>query len=286
MEDESLNAFLTYALVERKYSPITIESYKSDLIKLRNFIKKDLKKATKQDIKKFNESLEGYNAKTKARILSTLNSFFRFMVITNRIKENPSEAIVYPKIGKHIPNILSEEEIDILLDIEVKDFYTARNKALLELMYSSGLRVSEVINLVPNDIDLMDNTVRTVGKGNKERIIPIGDYATNALRVYINEYLPVKREAKQLFVNNQYKKMTRQGVFIMLKKLAKDKGIKKDFSPHTLRHSFASHLLSHGADLRSIQEMLGHSSISTTEIYLYVDTQEIRKNYDEAHPHS
>ncbi len=286
MEDESLNAFLTYALVERKYSPITIESYKSDLIKLRNFIKKDLKKATKQDIKKFNESLEGYNAKTKARILSTLTSFFRFMVITNRIKENPSEAIVYPKIGKHIPNILSEEEIDILLDIEVKDFYTARNKALLELMYSSGLRVSEVVNLVPNDIDLMDNTVRTLGKGNKERIIPIGDYATNALRVYINEYLPVKREAKQLFVNNHYKKMTRQGVFIMLKKLAKEKGIKKDFSPHTLRHSFASHLLSHGADLRSIQEMLGHSSISTTEIYLYVDTQEIRKNYDEAHPHS
>lgn len=286
MEDESLNAFLTYALVERKYSPITIESYKSDLVKFRDFIKKDLKKATKQDIKKFNESLEEYNAKTKARILSTLNSFFRFMVITNRIKENPSEAIVYPKIGKHIPNILSEEEIDILLDIEVKDFYTARNKALLELMYSSGLRVSEVINLVPNDIDLMDNTVRTVGKGNKERIIPIGDYATNALRVYINEYLPVKREAKQLFVNNHYKKMTRQGVFIMLKKLAKEKGIKKDFSPHTLRHSFASHLLSHGADLRSIQEMLGHSSISTTEIYLYVDTQEIRKNYDEAHPHS
>ena len=225
MEDESLNAFLTYALVERKYSPITIESYKSDLIKLRNFIKKDLKKATKQDIKKFNESLEGYNAKTKARILSTLTSFFRFMVITNRIKENPSEAIVYPKIGKHIPNILSEEEIDILLDIEVKDFYTARNKALLELMYSSGLRVSEVVNLVPNDIDLMDNTVRTVGKGNKERIIPIGDYATNALRVYINEYLPVKREAKQLFVNNHYKKMTRQGVFIMLKKLAKENGI-------------------------------------------------------------
>lgn len=286
MEDESLNAFLTYALVERKYSPRTIESYQGDLIKFRNFIKKDLKKTTKADIRQFNESLDRYQDKTKARILSTLTSFFRFMVITNRIKENPSEAIVQPKIGKKIPNILSEEEIDILLDIEVKDFYTARNKALLELMYSSGLRVSEVINLVPNDIDLMDNTVRTVGKGNKERIIPIGDYATNALRIYINEFLPVKREAKQLFVNNHYKQMTRQGVFKMLKKLAKEKGIKKDFSPHTLRHSFASHLLSHGADLRSIQEMLGHSSISTTEIYLYLDTQEIRKNYDEAHPHS
>lgn len=286
MEDENLNAFLTYALVERKYSFETIEAYKRDLIKFHNYIKKDLKKTTKDDVKKFNESLEGYNAKTKARILSTLNSFFRFMIITNRMKDNPSEAIVYPKISKDIPNILTEDEIDILLDIEVKDFYTARNKAILELMYSSGLRVSEVINLVPNDIDLLDNTVRTIGKGNKERIIPIGDYATNALRVYINEYLPVKRETKQLFVNNHYKKMTRQGIFKMLKKLAKEKGIKKDFSPHTLRHSFASHLLSHGADLRSIQEMLGHSSISTTEIYLYVDTQEIRKNYDEAHPHS
>lgn len=286
MEDESLNAFLTYALVEKKYSLATIECYKADLIKFRNFIKKDLKKATKQDVRKFSESLEKYNAKTKSRILSTLTSFFRYLVITNRIKENPSEVIVHPKIGKHIPDILSEEEINILLDIEVKDFFTARNKAILELMYSSGLRVSEVINLVPNDIDLMDNTVRTVGKGNKERIIPIGDYATNALRVYINEYLPVKREAKQLFVNNHYKKMTRQGVFKMLKKLAQEKGIKKDLSPHTLRHSFASHLLSHGADLRSIQEMLGHSSISTTEIYLYVDTKEIRKNYDEAHPHS
>jgi integrase/recombinase XerD len=166
------------------------------------------------------------------------------------------------------------------------DFAEIRNNIILEILYQTGIRRAELIGLKDSDFNFFSLTLRIVGKGNKERIIPIGDYATNALRVYINEYLPVKREAKQLFVNNHYKKMTRQGIFKMLKKLAREKGIKKDFSPHTLRHSFASHLLSHGADLRSIQEMLGHSSISTTEIYLYVDTQEIRKNYDEAHPHS
>ena len=286
MEDRDLKNFLTYALVEKKYSERTIESYSGDLIKFRQYIDKDLRYASKEDIRSFNATLSDYSPRTRSRILSSLNSFYKYMVITNKIKNNPSDAIVYPKINNTIPDVLSEEDIDILLDIEVKDFFSARNKAILELMYSSGLRVSEVVDLIPNDIDLMNNTVRTIGKGKKERIVPIGDIATDALRDYIYNYLPANRKCKELFINNHYKKLTRQGIFKMLKQLALEKGIKKDFSPHTLRHSFATHLLSHGADLRSIQEMLGHSSISTTEIYLYVTTQELRKNYDEAHPHS
>ena len=286
MEDRDIKSFLTYALIEKKYSERTIESYKRDLIKFREYIKKDLRYASKEDIRNYNITLNHYSPRTRSRTLSSLNSFYKYMVITNKIKSNPSDAIIYPKIDKSIPDVLSEKEIDILLDIEVKDFFSARNKAILELMYSSGLRVSEVIDLIPNDIDLMNNTVRTIGKGKKERIVPIGDIATDALRDYIYNYLPSNRACKELFINNHYKKLTRQGIFKMLKQIAKEKGIKKDFSPHTLRHSFATHLLSHGADLRSIQEMLGHSSISTTEIYLYVTTQELRKNYDEAHPHS
>jgi len=160
---------------------------------------------------------------------------------------------------------------------------------MLELLYSSGLRVSELVSLTVNDINLDMSLVRIMGKGNKERIIPIGDYANNALKIYINDYRESMLKGKMndyLFLNNHGSKMTRQGFFKIIKKLAKEKGIKTDFSPHTLRHSFATHLLNYGADLRSIQEMLGHSSISTTQIYTHVSTEKLKEDYNKYHPHS
>ena len=160
---------------------------------------------------------------------------------------------------------------------------------MLELMYATGLRVSELVNLELNDIDFYTDTVRTLGKGSKERIIPLGDYAKEALRIYIEDHRPkmLKRTPNNyVFVNNHGNKMTRQGFFKILKKLAKEKEIKTPFSPHTLRHSFATHLLNHGADLRSIQELLGHSDISTTQIYTHVTNEKVKQEYDDFHPHA
>ena len=190
---------------------------------------------------------------------------------------------------KKLPNTLDEEDIDKLLKIKLNDAFSYRNKAMLELMYATGLRVSELVNLKIHDIDLDMALVQTMGKGNKERIIPIGDYALYYIKEYLINYRDsmLKKEYNDyLFLNNHGKKMTRQGFFKILQKLAKENEIKKDFSPHTLRHSFATHLLNHGADLRSIQELLGHSDISTTQIYTHVSNRQLRENYDEFHPHS
>ncbi|MEG0022025.1 MAG: tyrosine recombinase [Bacilli bacterium] len=286
MEDNLLLEFLTYSLIEKKYSNNTTTAYREDLLKLITYTKKPLNEIKKEDITKFSMNLDNYNPKSKARILSSINSCYKYLMRTGKIKVNPTEGIIFPKIKKTIPGILSEEEVENLLDIKVKDSFSARNKAMLELMYSSGLRVTELINLEPNDVDLINNTVIVMGKGSKERIIPIGDYATEAVKNYLDNFMFKNKRSSKLFINNHGDMMTRQGFFKVVKKIAIEKNIKTELSPHTLRHSFASHLLSHGADLRTIQQMLGHSSISTTEIYLYVDTKELRNNYDLAHPHS
>lgn len=285
MKDEELNQYRMYLTSIKRYSKNTINAYTSDLVKLTKFTKKKLIKINKNDLEKFSETLNKLDAKTKARTISSIKSFYKYEMIKGNIKENISEVLIIPKIKKTIPNILSVEEIDKLLDIEIKNMYDSRNKAMLELMYASGLRVSELINLKPNDVDLTNNTVRTMGKGKKERIIPIGDYATKAVYDYLYKYRP-NNKCEYLFLNNHYNKMTRQGFYKIIKKLLLEKNINTTFSPHTLRHSFASHMLSNGADLRTIQELLGHSNISTTEIYLYVNSKELRKNYDNAHPHA
>ena len=193
-----------------------------------------------------------------------------------------------PKREKHLPKVLSEEEIDKLLNIPLNDAFSYRNKAIIELMYATGLRVSELVNLKVNDIDLNMALLKTLGKGSKERIIPLGDYALNYLKLYINEYrsLLIKKNLNDyLFLNNHGNKLTRQGLFKMLDKLANEQGIKTEISPHTLRHSFATHLLNGGADLRSIQELLGHSDISTTQIYMHVSNQKLNEDYHKFHPH-
>ena len=286
INDIELNRYKIYLKTIKKFSDNTIDAYIHDLLKLKKFTKKDLIKTTKSDLEKFNKTLNELDPKSKARVISSIKSFYKYEMIKGNVSENISNVLIIPKFKKSIPDILSIEEVDKLLDIEVLDHISARNKAMLELMYASGLRVTELINLKPNDVDLENNTVRTMGKGKKERIIPIGDYATVAVKNYLYNYRPDNKKCDYLFLNNHYNQMTRQGFFKVMKKLLLEKGINIKFSPHTLRHSFASHMLSNGADLRTIQELLGHSNISTTEIYLYVNSKEIRKNYDNAHPHA
>lgn len=289
--DNILDDFSVYLLIDHNYSENTKTSYIEDIKKCINYINKNPRYITDNDIvnylKYLNES--DMNSKSIARNISSLKTFYKYMIITKKMDINPMDKIVLPKTDKSIPNVLGIDDIDKLLDIKVRDNYSARDKAMLELMYGSGLRVSELVDLNVNDVNLDADIVRMVGKGNKERIVPIGDYAHEAIRNYIDNYrssMLKKTACDKLFLNNHGQGMTRQGFFKNLKALALEKGIRKDFSPHTLRHSFASHLLDNGADLKSIQEMLGHSNLSTTQIYTHVAMERLRKNYDESHPHS
>ena len=283
--------FLRYLLIDKGYSNNTIESYKRDLIKFLEYNKKNnLDNINSDDLKEYikNLSKDKLNEKSISRNISCLKSFYKFLVIENIIESNPAESLFIPKIKKSLPNILSEEEIINLLDINLTDNYSFRNKAMLELMYSTGIRVSELINLKLSDIDFTNDIVRTFGKGSKERIVPIGEYASESLKIYINNYrnnMLKKYNNEYLFLNNHGNQMTRQGCFKIIKNIAKEKGINKDLSPHTLRHSFASHLLKYGADLRTIQELLGHSDISTTQIYTHISNEKLKENYKDFHPH-
>ena len=228
------------------------------------------------------------NEKSIAHNISVIRSFYKFLILEKYIENAPTEFIALPKLKKTLPTVLSIDEVDKLLDIDLKDSFSYRNKAMLELLYATGLRVSELVNLKLENIDFDECITRTIGKGNKERIVPIGDIAIKYLKEYIfyyRESLLKKTKNEYIFLNNHGKKMTRQGFFKIIKKLADEKKINKDISPHTLRHSFATHLLEHGADLRSIGEMLGHSSIQTTEIYTHISNEKLKSDYM-SHPHN
>ena len=289
MEKEIEN-FIEYLIIEKKYSKNTVSSYERDLKKFSNKLNnKKINEITRKDIQNYLKDLnKDHNPRSTSRNISTLKSFYKYLKINKIVKVNPMDQINNPKTKKALPKILSEEEINDLLDIELKTNFDYRNKAMLELMYSSGLRVSELINLNVNDIDLENDTVKIFGKGSKERIIPLNDFAKEALREYImvhRKELFKHGENNYLFLNNHGNKMTRQGFFKILKKIAQEKNIKTDFSPHTLRHSFATQLLKYGADLRSIQELLGHSDISSTHIYTQVTNEKLENDYKEYHPH-
>lgn len=287
--DSNISDFLTYLLVDRKYSNNTIMSYKEDLNLLCEYLKKDTISIKQQDILKYLDYLNKNKTKAKsvARKISAFNTFYKFLITENKIKENPISKIELPKIEKKLPNVLTIEEVDDLLDIKVIDSFTARNKAMLEVMYATGLRVSELVNLEFKDIDLENDLIRTIGKGNKERIIPIGDYSKKALEVYLHNFRSSMLKGyicDKIFLNNHGRELTRQGFFKILKTIAKEKNINRTITPHVLRHSFATHLLNNGADLRSIQMMLGHNNLSTTQIYTNVNDETLKENYELYHP--
>lgn len=282
--------YKNYLLIDRHYSDNTIASYMNDIDIYMNYLNEhniDYKNVLEKDIIKYIDYLNDKNELTIAHQISVLRNFYKFLILEKVITKSPLENIDLPKLTKKLPNVLSVDDMLKLLDINLCNMYDYRNKAMLELLYATGLRVSELINLKVEDVDLDNDFVRTIGKGSKERIVPFNDYAKAALLKYINEYRPMffkKEVSEYLFLNNHGKVMTRQGFFKILKELAYEKGI-KDISPHTIRHSFATHLLNGGADLRSIQEMLGHSNLATTQIYTNISREELKNNYHNTHPH-
>ena len=259
MLDEYINLFCTYLLIDKNYSQNTIDSYKRDMVMFDKFANKKINSINTESIKDYLKYLKdnNHNERSIVRNISTLRSFYKFLIINNYINENPMENISTFKIAKKLPDVLSIEDVNKILDIKITDNYSIRNKAMLELMYASGLRVSELVNLKTYDIDINEDIVRTIGKGSKERIIPIGDYAKEAVSNYLSiRHTFLKKEINDyLFLNNHGKKMTRQGFFKIIKSIAKEKNIKKEISPHTLRHSFDTHMINNGADLRTIQEL-------------------------------
>ena len=282
-----IEEYLKYLLIEKKYSENTIKSYKNDLNELYDF-NKNITKLDKDDILKFIEKNRNKNSKTLSHFITTFRGFYKYLEMENIISNNPITNIVQPKINKTLPKVLSIEDIDKILDIDLKDKYDYRNKAMLELMYSTGVRISELINIKTHDLNINNCTLKVMGKGSKERIIPIGDYALNYIKIYMDNYRKefIKKNNDYLFLNSRGTNMTRQAFFKVVKKIAREKDIKVDFSPHTLRHSFATHMLENGADLRTIQELLGHSDVSTTQIYTNISNKFIEDNYSNYHPHS
>ncbi len=287
---EEIDAFKTYLLIDKKYSNNTIMSYENDLKKFDYHVQKQISTISKQDIldvlKKLND--ENLSDASINHFISSVRSFYKFLVINKFVKENIMDFIAPPKRNKHLPKVLSIEEINKLLNIPLNNAFDYRNKAILELMYATGLRVSELSELKVNDVNLNMAIVRTLGKGSKERVIPLGDYALYYLKIYLNDYrsqLLKRHLSDYLFLNNHGKKLSRQGLFKIIQSLAHQQQINKEISPHTLRHSFATHLLNGGADLRSIQELLGHSDISTTQIYTHISNQKLNEDYHQFHPH-
>ena len=289
----AIEDFVNYCIFEKGLSDHTKESYLNDLEIYKSFLEKrgitHIENISSEDIKDFlKERNSSEKTTTIAHNLTVIKNFHTYLLRQKLVKSNVSEFIERPKLRKTLPKTLSMEDIDKLLEIPLNTLFDYRNKAMLELMYGTGLRVSEIINLTVNDIDLTNCIIRIMGKGNKEREVPLGEYCIYYLKLYLEKRKEMlkKESCDKLFLNNHGKGMTRQGFFKNLKLILREKGLNEEVSPHTLRHSFATHLINRGADLRSIQEMLGHSDISTTKIYTKVSDDKTKEDYQKFHPRS
>lgn len=292
--EDAIGEFSNYCFFEKGLSDKTIESYKNDLKVYSEYLNdKGINKVEKidsEDIKDFLKDRNGVEETTTiAHNLTVIKNFHSYLLRQKIVKKDVSEFIERPKLRKALPKTLSVEDVDKLLDIKLDSPFDYRNKAMLELLYGTGLRVSELVNLTLTDIDYTNCLIRVMGKGSKERVVPLGEYSIHYLKLYLDERDKLLKNClncDKLFLNNHGKGMTRQGFFKNLKAILKEKGLNPEVSPHTLRHSFATHLINHGADLRSIQEMLGHSDISTTKIYTRVSDDKVKTDYDTYHPRS
>ena len=290
--EDAIVDFIQYCLFEKGLTDQTVSSYQNDLDVYLSFLQDKnvflIKDITSDHIKEFLKIRgDSESTSTVAHNLTVIKNFHKYLIKENIVKEDVSLFISRPKLQKRLPRALTVVEVDLLLDITLNTPFDYRNKAMLELMYGAGLRVSELVSLTLNQIDLENGLIRIMGKGRKEREIPIGEYGVYYLKLYLEHrgmLIKNHRTEDALFLNNHGKQITRQGFFKILKQLLLDKGLNPDVSPHTLRHSFATHLLSHGADLRSIQEMLGHSDISTTKIYTHVSDEKVEADYKKYHP--
>lgn len=287
IEDKDIIFYLEYLKYERRLSYNTVDSYGENLKLLSDTVKKSILNLSADEIRTFLKNSEA-TPRTKSHYLTVFNSFYNYMIFNDRLSVNPCDGIKSPKLEKKLPTYLTDEEVDRLLNITLTKPVDYRNKAMLEVMYATGTRISELINLELNQIDFEECIIRVVGKGKKDRIIPLGDTAIKSLDNYITNYRPFILKTKTsnyVFINKDGNKISRQGFFKILKALCNKAGIKKDVSPHTLRHSFATHLLNNGADLRIIQELLGHENLTTTEIYSHLTNKKIEEDYQN-HPHA
>jgi len=284
--NENLENYRNYLKYERAYSDNTVGAYMNDLNKYEEFLKKDILESDTEDLEKYLKYIKNLESTTVAHKITSIKSYFNYNIKRGIVSVNPADKVSRPKLTKHLPEYLTEEEVGKLLDVEVKSPYDYRNKTILELLYSSGIRISELVNIKTPNYDSEECLIRIMGKGSKERIVPLGDYAVNIMNDYMNNYRPLinKKHTDYIFINNRGDKISRQFIFKVIKKEALKKGIKKDISPHTLRHTFATHLLKNGADLRIIQELLGHENISTTQIYTHVTNNKLKSDYETYFP--
>lgn len=290
--DSLIKSFSTYLRIERSLSTNTIESYSNDLNKLSDFLTPKSISATKvrlNDLKDFITSISEILSETsQSRIISAIKSFYKFLLIENLIQTDPSENLVSPKIGRKLPNVLTIEEINLIINSVESNNVGIRNRAIIEIIYGCGLRVSELTNLLLSNLFLKQGYIKIVGKGNKERLSPIGSLAIDSLNDFLTNVRPGlkinNKFSDHVFINNRGTSLSRSMIFKMIKKYTMKANINKDISPHSLRHSFATHLVEGGANLRAVQEILGHSSITTTEIYTHLDSNYLRSNLIEYHP--
>lgn len=292
----ALNGFKAYLMLEKSLSANTIEAYQHDLELFERFL--DEKKynvvpeeVTLNHLQEFLAWIGDLDIgpRSQARFISGIRAFYKYLLMEDAIKQSPAELLELPKLPKKLPEVLSVEEIDMLIKaIDLSKPDGQRNKAILETLYSCGLRVSEVVGLKISDVVFNEEYVRVIGKGNKQRIVPLSESTAKLIRIYLNEvrcHIDVKREAEDiLFLNRNGNKLSRIMVFLIIQKLKEKAGLKKKMSPHTFRHSFATHLVEGGADLRAVQEMLGHQSITTTEIYTHLNREYLRDAILRFHP--
>ena len=283
----SLKDYEYYLKIECAMSPNTVASYISDLTAFFSAVGKDPKDVVSEDIISYFAETTALSKRSQARVLSSLHSFYKWMIMEGEMTDNPSDAIEAPKLGKYLPAVLSVEEVDRLIAaVDFDSAFGKRDRAMLETLYGLGLRVSELISLRISSIWTEQGFVSVIGKGDKQRLVPLGGMARDAIRDYLEVRGPAAdRESSDiLFLNRFGRALTRIAVFKMIKAYAVKAGISKEISPHTLRHSFATHLIENGADLRAVQEMLGHESILTTEIYTHIDSSTWQRNILEHFP--
>lgn len=296
--DDSIKGFEEYLRLEKGLSGNSINAYINDITKLLEFIKSNFKGITPQKVrlnhlKSFIEYLNerGVSPRTQARTISGIKSYFKFLLIEESINSDPTSLLESPRIGRKLPDVLSLEEIDTLINaIDVEKPEGQRNRAILETLYSCGLRVSELVSLRISDLFLEQGYVKIKGKGEKERLVPISPRAIAEIKKYVETYrktLKIASNAKDiLFLNRRGQMLSRVMIFTVIKNLAEAINLNKKISPHTFRHSFATHLIEGGADLRSVQEMLGHESILTTEIYTHLNKEYLKDTINRFHPRS
>ena len=295
---ESIDRFLSYMTVERGVSPNTVAAYRNDLGQLAEFVgarapDSETRGWSAVDAHMIASYLlelhsRGYSDTTRARKVASAKSLFAFLIEEGVVDTDPMENVSSPKLGRSLPDTLTVDEVDALLSAPTGDSPAAdRDRAMLELLYASGIRVGELVSLNLDDISLDQGAIRCFGKGSKERMVPIHDRAADVLRAYLGRGRPALAKAQSgaaLFLNSRGKRLSRQGFWLVLKGWAEQSGIRKRVTPHTLRHSFATHLLRGGAPLRHVQELLGHASITTTQVYTHLTSEHVRTEYAKAHP--